>query len=68
VAYQVGRTKAEGGESIFFAYRRVADIPPDWEVERLVDPFPKPINRVGTTQARGKFRLPIRPAGELGEA
>ena len=59
VVYEIGRTIPEGGTGIFYAYRHVKDIPREWEAERLVDPFPKPVKRQTATQARGKFRLPF---------
>jgi hypothetical protein len=57
--YEIGRSIPEGGQGIFHAYRAQDDIPSQWEPQLLVDPFPKPIRRVVTTQSRGKFRLPI---------
>lgn len=63
LVYQIGRTIPEGGQGLFFAYRSTRDIPPEWEIQQLVDPFPKPIKRETATQPRGKFRLNIRPAG-----
>jgi hypothetical protein len=62
LVYQVSRTIPGEGQRLFFAYRKMEDIPPDWKVQDLLDPFPQPANRVSGTQARGKFRLPIRPA------
>jgi hypothetical protein len=59
--YQIGRTIPEGGQGLFYAYCRVDDIPEAWEIQQLVDPFPKPMNRDVSTQSRGKFRLPVRP-------
>ena len=64
IIYEVGRTIPEGGQGLFYAFRRIEDIPVDWELQRLVDPFPKPAHRIGTTQARGRFRLPIRACKE----
>jgi len=65
LVYQIGRTIPEGGQGIFYAYRKIDDIPQEWEIQHLVDPFPKPVNRVETTQARGKFKLPIKYADDL---
>ena len=59
--YQIGRTIPEGGQGLFYTYRRVDDIPEAWEIQQLVDPFPKPMKREVSTQTRGKFRLPVRP-------
>jgi len=61
VAYQIGRTLPEGGRGVFAVRKLAADIPRDWETQLLVDPFPKPVSRVSTTQQRGRFRVPIRP-------
>lgn len=62
--YQIGRTLPDAPEqqNVFSVYRLDADIPPGWEPQHLVDPFPKPIRRVSATQGRGKFLVPIRPA------
>lgn len=74
LVYELGRTLAEKGDwetpehgstpSVFSAYRIVDDIPNEWQVQRFIDPFPKPAKRESDTQQRGKFRLPIRPTGE----
>ncbi len=64
LVYQIGRTIPEGGQGFFFAYRAPNDIPRGWEVQHLLDPFPKPLTRVATTQARGRFRLPLRLSEE----
>lgn len=64
LVYHIGRTIPEGGQGIFYAYHRIEDIPEAWQLQQLVDPFPKPISRESTTQGRGKFKLPIRPVGE----
>lgn len=61
LVYQIGRTVPEGGLGVFYAYRAPEDVSPDWEIQQLLDPFPKPVNRVAATQARGRFKLPIRP-------
>lgn len=64
MVYEIGRTIPEGGQGIFYSYRMAEDIQPDWELQRLVDPFPQPITRVSATQARGKFKLMINPTDE----
>ena len=62
MVYHIGRMIPEGGRlGMFYAYRNPLDIPPEWEVQRLLDPFPKPVRRVEVTQSRGRFRLPLRP-------
>lgn len=63
IAYQVGRTIPEGGQGIFYAYWSKDTIPEEWEPLHLVDPFPKPVSKIETSQ-RGKFVIPIRPLGE----
>lgn len=62
LVYHIGRTIPEGGQGLFYAYRRIEDVPTRWEVQHLVDPFPRPVSRGSGTQARGRFRLPVRPA------
>jgi len=44
------------------AYRKADHIHAlrDRQERVLTDPFPQPMSRVSATQARGKFRLPIR--------
>jgi hypothetical protein len=63
LVYQIGRTIPEGGQGIFYAYRTLEDIPQEWELQQLVDPFPKPVSN-SATSARGKFKLPIHPVEE----
>lgn len=58
LVYRIIRTTSAGEPKEFFAYRKTDDIPPDWQVQTLTDPFPQPKTRVTTTQTRGKFRLP----------
>jgi hypothetical protein len=58
--YRIKRQTVAGEWREFAAYRKMGDIPADWKVEELIDPFPQPASRISTTQARGKFRLPIR--------
>ncbi len=60
LVYHIRRQTATREWREFAAYRKIEDIPEDWMVKELIDPFPQPASRVGTTQARGKFRLPIR--------
>jgi hypothetical protein len=59
LAYHLNRSTPDGSLKRFFIYRKAEDIPSDWKVQDLLDPFPQPASRVSVTQARGKFRLPI---------
>lgn len=56
----IRRRPQVGGESVFYCYRFVADVPPPQEPFDLVDPFPSPA-RVTGTQPRGRFLVDIRP-------
>jgi hypothetical protein len=60
LVYHVIRTTAAGEPSHFYAFRKASDVPAEWQVQTLTDPFPLPKNRVVQTQSRGRFRLPIR--------
>jgi hypothetical protein len=53
------RSIAEGKFNEFYCYRFNKDIPTDWKVSTLIDPFPVP-ERETKTQPRGKFRLDFR--------
>jgi hypothetical protein len=53
------RSISEGKFNEFYCYRFDKDIPTDWKVSTLVDPFPVP-ERETKTQPRGKFRLDFR--------
>ncbi|PIQ95179.1 MAG: hypothetical protein COY75_10715 [Nitrospirae bacterium CG_4_10_14_0_8_um_filter_41_23] len=53
------RSISEGIFNEFYCYRFDKDIPTDWKVSTLVDPFPVP-ERETKTQPRGKFRLDFR--------
>jgi hypothetical protein len=64
LAYHLDRTIPDGSLKHFFIYRKAEDIPSDWKVQDLLDPFPQPTSRVSVTQARGRFRLPISLATE----
>jgi hypothetical protein len=61
LVYRIIRTTSNGEPREFFGYRKSNDVPSDWQEQVLTDPFPQPTSRVSATQARGKFRLPIRP-------
>jgi hypothetical protein len=61
LVYRIIRTTRNGESREFFAYRKLDDVPRDWQEQTLIDPFPQPTSRVSATQTRGKFRLPIRP-------
>lgn len=43
----------------FYCYKCAQDVPGDWHLRTLVDPFLVP-ERVTRTQPRGRFRLPFR--------
>lgn len=55
------RPKTEG-ERTFYCYRLRNDVPGDHRDFDLLEPFPSP-TRTTATQARGRFRLDLRPAG-----
>jgi hypothetical protein len=60
LAYRIKRQTVSGEWREFSAYRKATDISENWAVEELIDPFPQPVGRISATQARGKFRLPLR--------
>lgn len=62
LVYRILRTKVGGDSAEFHAYRWHRDVPKGWEVQTLENPFPTPQNRTTTTQTRGRFRVPIKPA------
>ncbi len=64
LVYRIKRQTLTGEWLEFAAYRKVEDVPENWTVQELIDPFPQPASRISATQARGKFRLPIRLSGK----
>ncbi len=60
LTYRLSRSTPNESLKHFFVYRKTEDVSLDWKVQDLADPFPQPASRVSTTQARGKFRLPIK--------
>lgn len=60
LVYRIKRQTIAGEWREFSVHRKAADISENWTVEELIDPFPQPAGRISATQARGKFRLPIR--------
>jgi hypothetical protein len=60
LVYKIERESIDGINKRFYAYRKRSDIPKGWKVQILREPFPQPSNRVSTTQARGRFQLPIK--------
>ncbi len=60
LVYQIERESIDGTSKRFYAYRKKSDIPEGWKVQILREPFPQPSTRVSTTQARGRFQLPIK--------
>jgi hypothetical protein len=65
MVYQIGRTLPDDPkqQNIFAVYRVRNDVPPGWETQHLIDPFPRPIRRVEATQGRGRFVVPFTPSG-----
>ncbi|MEX2053115.1 MAG: hypothetical protein WD898_02730 [Candidatus Paceibacterota bacterium] len=61
LAYTIKRTTSNGEKRVFYALRLRDDLTSDWGKRILLDPFPQPANRVGATQARGKFKVSIQP-------
>jgi hypothetical protein len=60
LVYRIKRQTLANTWHEFSAYRQASDIPANWTVEELIDPFPQPASRISATQARGRFRLPLR--------
>ena len=56
--HSVTRSLPGGGVRSFHCYRLRSDVPADWTVSRLDDPFPTPTRDV-RTRPRGKFTLPF---------
>lgn len=59
LVYRIVRRTPAGAARDFYAYRKSTDIPADWEMRTLHEPFPQPSARVSETQARGRFRVPF---------
>lgn len=59
LVHRLRRTVGEGERRSFFCYQRLSDVPADWEVSELADPFPTP-TREARTRPRGRFKLPFR--------
>jgi hypothetical protein len=57
--YRIWRTLASGARAEFSCYCYAPDVPPDWVVQDLTDPFPTPARKTATAP-RGRFRLPLR--------
>ena len=62
LVYKITRTAKSGETFTFYCYRIKTDVPKNWEVKELKDPFPIPA-RARKTQSRGRFRLPIELGG-----
>jgi hypothetical protein len=58
LVYRLRRSVAADGARSFYCYRHRPDVPADWVISELVDPFPTP-TRDARTRPRGKFRLPF---------
>jgi len=59
LAYRLHRSVPGGGVRTFSCYRIASDVPANWEVRDLRDPFPTP-TRDSRTRPRGRFKLPFR--------
>jgi len=59
--YRLRRTGRDGAQRTFYCYRAARDVPYDWEMKELREPFPTP-TRERLTRPRGRFRLPFRLA------
>jgi hypothetical protein len=59
LVYRLRRSVPKDDTHTFFCYRRGSDVPPNWTVSELVDPFPTP-KRKARTGPRGRFKLPFR--------
>jgi hypothetical protein len=57
--YRIWRTLPGGTRTEFSGYCLAPDVPPDWVVQDLTDPFPTPARKTATAP-RGRFRLPLR--------
>jgi hypothetical protein len=58
LAYTIERSLADNGTTVHYCYRLAADMPDNWQVGHLKDPFRTPI-REQRTRPRGKFVLPF---------
>ena len=59
LVHRLRRSVSGGRARDFFCYRWRSDVPADWIVTDLVDPFPTPL-REDRTRPRGRFRLSFR--------
>lgn len=59
LVHRLRRSVLGGRARDFFCYRWRSDVPADWNVTDLVDPFPTPL-REKRTRPRGRFRLSFR--------
>ena len=59
LTHTLQRTTHTGDERSFSCYRHRNDVPANWTISNLIDPFPTP-EREARTRPRGKFRLPFR--------
>jgi hypothetical protein len=59
LAYRLHRSVPDDGVRAFHCYQTRADLPYDWLVSDLRDPFPMP-TRDARTRPRGRFKLPFR--------
>jgi hypothetical protein len=59
LTYLLQRTTKSGQARKFYCYQSESDVPSDWSVRTLSNPFPE-VDREQRTQPRGKFRLNFR--------
>ncbi len=59
LAYRLLRSVPNDGIRTFYCYQIRSDLPHDWRVSDLRDPFPTP-TRDARTRPRGRFKLPFR--------
>jgi hypothetical protein len=60
LVYEIERTLPDARfKNKFYCYRLSSDVPKDWQVSSLKDPFPTP-TRDSRTRPRGRFKLPFK--------
>ncbi len=59
LVYDIERTITLGEIRHFYCYQYFSDVPADWNVCTIRDPFPTPKRNI-KTQSRGFFRLPFK--------
>jgi hypothetical protein len=56
---EIERTLPNASKNKFYCYRAINDVPKDWQISSLRDPFPMP-SRDARTRPRGRFKLPFK--------